>query len=121
MSDKKGQHFLELLDDNNIPLELSYSKDGTWLKYFRHSNSLCARALRVIVNYAPIGKYQLRFFPQEEFKCSCGYYPIETKHHIVHKCKRYNKYWNPRKDMISHFTLFLECNSRVFSFGESIT
>jgi len=56
VSDKKD-HFLELLDDNNKLLELTYSKGGTWLKYFGHSNSLCVRASRAILNHAPIGKY----------------------------------------------------------------
>jgi len=55
--DEKSQHFLELLDDNNKPINLSYTKDGLWLKYFGHSNSLYTRASRVIVNYVPIGKY----------------------------------------------------------------
>ena len=120
-SDKKGHQFLELLNNDNKPLELIYSKGGTWLKYFGHSNSLCARVTRAIINHAPIGEYQLRFFPQEEFKCPCGNYPIKTRHHILYNCKRYNKYWNPRRDTISHFTLFLEFNSSAFSFRENIT
>jgi len=28
-SNKKDHHFLDLLDDNNKPLELTYLKDGT--------------------------------------------------------------------------------------------
>ena len=118
VSENKEHNFLELLDDDNNPLELTYSKGGTWLKYFGHSNSLCVRASRAIVNHTPIGKYQLRFFLQEEFKCPCGAYPIKTS---LHECKRYNKYWNPRRDTIGHFMLFLEYNSSAFSFGESIT
>jgi len=82
---------------------------------------LCTRASRAIVNYEPIGEYQLRFFPKEEFKCPCRLYPIETRQHILHECRRYNNYWNPRRDMIAHFTLFLEFNSSAFSLGESIT
>jgi len=77
--DSKGQHFLELLDEDLKPIELLSSKGGLWLKFFRHSNLLCARASRTIVNHAPIGKYRLRFFPKEEFKCPCGHYPIETR------------------------------------------
>ena len=65
----KEHYFLELLDDNLNPIKFSIAKGGPWLKYFRHSNSLCARALRVIVNHVPIGKYCLRFFPREKFKC----------------------------------------------------
>ena len=120
-SNEKGYHFLDLLDDNNKPLEPTYSKGGMWLKYFGHSNSLCARATRAIVNHTPIGGYHLRFFPKEDFKCLCGEYPIEMRWHILFDCKRYNKYWNPRRDTIGHFTLFLEFNSNAFAFGESIT
>ena len=85
------------------------------------SNLLCARALRAIVNYAPIDKYHLIFFPQEEFKCPCSTYPIKTRQHILYEYKGYNKYWNLRRDMIGHFTLFLVYNSNAFSFGKSIT
>jgi len=55
-SDKKEHQFLELLNNDNKPLELTYSKCGSWLKYFGHSTSLCMRATRAIVNHAPIGK-----------------------------------------------------------------
>ena len=115
--DAKGWHFLELLDDNLKPIELSYAKGGLWLKTFGHSNPLCARASRVIVNHAPIGEYHLRFFPREEFKFLCSLYPIESRRHIPHECKRYNNYWNLRRDTLSHFMLFLEFNSSAFSFG----
>ena len=122
-SDNKGRNFLELLDDNLNIIEPSYSKGGLWLKFFGHSNSnsLCARAMRAIVNHAPIGEYQLRFFPREDFTCPCGLYLIKTRRHILHECKRYNNYWNPRRDTLAHFILFLEFNSSVFSFGERIT
>ena len=56
-SDNKGRNFIELLDDNLNIIEPSYSKGGSWLKFFGHSNSLCARAMRAIVNHAPIGEY----------------------------------------------------------------
>jgi len=120
-SDIKEQNFLELLDDENNPLELSYSKDGTWLKYFGHSNSLCARSSRTIINHTPIGEYCLRFFPCKDFKYPCGNYSIESRKHILHKCKRFNNYWNPRRDIIGHFVSFLIFNSSAFSFGNSIT
>jgi len=60
-SDLKGHQFLELYDEDNNSLEPSYSKGSTWLKYFGHSNSLCTRVTRAIVNHAPIGEYRLRF------------------------------------------------------------
>jgi len=121
VSDDKGHNFLELLDDENNLLKLTYSKGGTWLKYFGYSNLLCARATRATVNHVPIGEYRLRFFPHEDFKCLCSSYPIETRHYILHECKRYNNYWNPRRDTIGHFTLFLVYNSNAFSFGKSVT
>jgi len=120
-SNKKGNHFIKLLDNDNKSLEPTYSKGRTWLKYFEYSNSLCVRVTRAIVNHASIGKYRLRFFSKEDFKCPCGNHLIETRHHIFYNCKRYNKYWNPRRNMIGHFTLFLEYKSSAFSFGESIT
>ena len=71
-SNDKERHFLDLLDEDLKPIEPSYSKRGSWLKFFGHSNSLCTRASRAIINHAPIGEYCLRFFLQEEFKCSYG-------------------------------------------------
>ena len=56
-SDAKEQHFLELLDEDLNPIKPLYAKGGPWLKFFRHSNSLCARASRAIVNHTPIGEY----------------------------------------------------------------
>ena len=91
-SDGKGRHFLKLVDDNLKDIEPSYTKGGLWLQIFNHSNSLCACAMRAITNHAPIGEYQLRFFPNEEFKCLCGNYPIESRRHILHKCTRFNGY-----------------------------
>ena len=120
-SDKKEQQFLGLLDNNNKSLEPSYSKDSFWLKYFGHSNLLCVRATRAIVNYASIGEYWLKFFLWEEFKYLYETYLIKTRHYIFFDYKRYNEYWNLRRDTISHFMLFLEFNSRAFSFGEIIT
>jgi len=60
--DNKERNFLELLDDNLNTIEPMYSKEGLWLKHFGHSNLLCTRATRAIVNYASIGEYWLRFF-----------------------------------------------------------
>ena len=91
-SDLKGKHFLDLLDSDDNIIELSYIKGGSWLKHFSHSNSLCARALRVITNYAPVGEYRLRFFPREDFSCPYGLYSIESRRHILHECRRFNEY-----------------------------
>ena len=62
VSDFKGKQFLDLLDSNDNIIEPLYIKGRSWLKFFGHSNSLCARASRAITNHAPIGEYRLRFF-----------------------------------------------------------
>ena len=120
-SDLKGKNFLDLVDSDNKILEPAYSKGGTWLQYIGHSNTLCARATRAITNHAPIGEYHLCFFPREEFSCPCSLYPIETRHHILHECGRFNKYWNPRRNLIVHFILFLEFNPCAFAFSPHTT
>ena len=55
--DRKGKHFLDLLDDDFNIIKPSYMKGGLWLQVFGHSNSLCACAMRAITNHAPIGEY----------------------------------------------------------------
>ena len=92
VSDLKGRNFMDLVNSDNNVLEPTYSKDSTQLQYFGHSNTLCARATRAITNHAPIGKYQLQFFSNEKFSCPYSLYPIETRQHILHECKRFNKY-----------------------------
>ena len=89
-SDDKGHHFLDLQDEDSNPLEPSTANNGLWLKHFGHSNLLCARATRVIVNHTLIGKYRLRFFPREDFMCLCSKYPIKTRCHILYNCKKFN-------------------------------
>ena len=85
-SDFKSNNFLDLVDSDNNLLNLSYIKSGLWLQYIGLSNFLCTRASKAITNHMPIGEYRPRFFPSEEFKCLCGQYPIETRHHILHNC-----------------------------------
>ena len=115
-SDLKSRHFLELVNSDNNILEPSYSKDGTQLKHFGYSNTLCTRASRVITNHTLISKYQLHFFPKKEFSCSCRLYPIKMRYHILYECRRFNEYWNSRRDSIAHFILFLELNPSAFAF-----
>ena len=91
-SNFKGNHFLDLLDDDDSIIEPSYVKGGSWLKMLDHSNSLCPWAIRAIMNYASTGKYRLRFFPREEFKYPCGLYPIESRHYILYEYSRFNGY-----------------------------
>ena len=117
-SNLKGNQFLDLLDDNNNIIELSYVKEGLWLKMFSHLNSLCMYTTRAIMNHAPIGKYRLRFFSREEFSYLSNIYPIESRHHILHECGRFNSYWNPRRDSLSYFVMFLENNPGTFTFPD---
>ena len=119
-SNFKGNQFLDLLDNNNNIIKPSYVKEGSWLKVFGHLNSLCMHAIKAIINHAPTGKYKLRFFPRKEFKCSCSWYPIESRHHILYECGRFNGYWNPRRDSLSYFVMFLESNPSAFSFSDSL-
>ena len=119
-SDLKWNQFLDLLDNDNNIIELSYAKGGLQLKLIGHSNSLCAQAIRAITNHAPTSEYRLRFFLREEFNCSCGQYPIESRHHILYEYGRFNGYWNPRRDTLSHFIMFLEFNPSTFSFSQKL-
>ena len=112
----KGNQFLDLVDNNNNIIEPTYVKEGLWLKVFGHLNSLCVHATRAITNHAPIGKFRLRFFPRKEFKCLYDRYPIETRCYILYECGRFNGYWNPRRDSLSHLIMFLVFNSSAFSF-----
>ena len=119
-SDGKGKQFYDLVNNNLEIIELSYTKGGPWLQSFGHSNLLCARATRAITNHAPIGKYRLQFFPKEDFKCFCGDYPIKTRRYILHEYMRHNKYWNPRRDTLSHFVMFLSANPKAFTFINNV-
>ena len=123
VSDFKGKYFLDLLYDNLNLIESSYIKGGSWIKHFRHSNSLCTRVTRAITNHAPIGKYYLQFFSYEKFSYLCRFYPIAIRCHILYKCKKFNNYWNPIgvSDTISHFVSFLEYDPNTFFFGKNIT
>jgi len=44
LSNLKGRNFLQLLNNNLSEIEPAYTKEGSWLKYFGFSNSLCAQA-----------------------------------------------------------------------------
>ena len=119
-SDLKEKLFLDLLDNNNNIIEPSYTKRGSWLKVFGYSNSLYVCTLQAITNHAPIGEYKLRFFSRKEFKCLCSLYPIESRCHILHECDRFNGYWNPRRNSLAHFVMFLVANPSVFIFTDNI-
>ena len=114
--DLKRKNFLELFDSNLKPIKLLAIKGGPWLQYFGYSNLLYARATRAIINHTSISEYYLRFSPREDFLYLCSLYPMESRWYILHDCKRFNKYWNPRKNTIAYFLLFLQFNSNAFSF-----
>ena len=118
-SEGKGKHFLDLLDDDFNTIKPSYTKGGLWLQMFGHSNLLCAHATRAITNHAPIREYRLRFFPSLDFSYLYNTYPIKLRRHILHKCKRFNKYWNLRRDVLKHFVMFLTTNPNVFAFTDN--
>jgi len=79
VSNLKGRNFLELLDSDQNPVELSTINGGPWLQHFGHSNLLCTRATRAIINHTSTGEYHLRFFSKKEFLCPCSLYPIESR------------------------------------------
>ena len=56
-SDDKERYFLDLLDNDLNSIELTYSKGGSWLRFFGHSNSLCTKATRAITNHTLIREY----------------------------------------------------------------
>ena len=91
-SNFKGNHFLDLLNDNDSIIKPLYVKGGPWLKMLGHSISLYAWAIKAIMNYAPTGKYRLRLFSREEFKYPCGLYSIESRCYILYECGRFNGY-----------------------------
>ena len=120
-SDLKGNHFLDLLDNELHTIKSLYTKGGLQINQFSCSNLSCARAIRAIMNHAPIGEYHLRFFLRKSFSCLCRIYLIKTRQYILHECRRYNKYWNSLRTMLSHLLAFPKFNLSVFSFHEDIT
>ena len=119
VSDGKGKHFLDLLDGDLNIIEPSYARRGLWLQAFSHSNSLCACAVRAITNHTLIGEYRLQFLPNMDFACPCNNYSIEPRRHILHECQRFNGYWNPRRDTLNYFVMFLTTNLNAFTFNDN--
>ena len=115
-SEGTGKQFLDLLDNDLNAIELSYTKGGPWLQMFGHSNSLCAHATRAITNHAPTREYRLQFFLNLDFSCPYNNYSIESRRHILHEYQRFNGYWNPRRDKLKHFVMFLIANPNAFAF-----
>jgi len=110
-SDLKRKHFLDLNDNDNEPIHPTYSKGSAWLKHL--SNSLCAHVTRLITNYAPIGEYQIRFFPNESFARLCSNSSIETRSHILNSCAQYIKSWNPKRESLKDMNVSLRYAARM--------
>jgi len=91
-SDARGRYFLDFLNNDLYLIESSYSKEGSWIKYFSHLSLLYARVTRAIVNHAPIREYCLCFFSTEDFSCLYSNYPIEIRHHILYEYRKFNNY-----------------------------
>lgn len=106
-SDYKGKKFLNPIDIDNLLAQPTYSKGSIQLKLIGYSNMLCVRATRAITNYTLIKEYCLRFFPREPFTCLCREYPIESRNHILHNCRRFNNYWNPNRELLLNFIAFV--------------
>ena len=121
MSRLKRKNFLNLLNNDYTIIEPFYIKEGPCIKQFGFLNSLCTQVTQAIINYTFIREYWHRFFPSKEFSCPCKSYPIKTRHHILYNCRRFNKYWNLKRDIIGQFVSFLEFNLSAFSFSKSIT
>ena len=64
-SDYKRRNFLDLNDNNNQPIHLTYSKGDTWPKHISLSNSLYICVIKMIINHDFIREYRLRLFPSE--------------------------------------------------------
>ena len=92
-----------------------------WIKHFKYSNLLYARVTQAITNYASIEEYYLRFLLKKSFNYLYRSYLIKTRYHILYDCRRFTKYWNLIRNIISQLVAFLEFNPRDFSLYESIT
>ena len=119
-SNLKGNYFLKILDNDYCMIIPTYTKGGSWINYFSHSNSLYARATRVITNHILIEEYYLRFFLKENFSYLYESYSIKLWWHILHECRKYNKYCNLCRTLLSYFIAFPEYNLRAFFFYEGL-
>jgi len=96
-SKKKGQLFLEFEDNNECVIKPTYTKGGLWLLHIGISNSVCTRFTCMILEHAPIGEYQQRFFPNTAIHCPCGKVDVKIREHIFMQCKQYEATLCPKK------------------------
>ena len=120
-SDYQGKNFLDLNNDDNLSTRLTYSKDSTWLKHIRYSNTLCICTTRAIINHAPISEYYLRFFSKEFFVYLYGEYLIKSRDYILNSYRQFRKYWNSKRNSLKDIIVFIEFNLGVLSFYKDIT
>jgi len=82
-SEYKRRNFLNLKDDNNQPIHLTYSKDSALLKHFDLFNLICACITRLITNHVPISEYRLRFFSKKSSTYLYKGCPIKIRMYIL--------------------------------------
>jgi len=116
VSKYKERNFLELNNNDNQPIYLTYSKSSIWIRHFGFSTSICTCVTRMITNHTPIGEYRLRFFSKEFFACLCEDYSIKTRRYIMFYCAKYKKSWNPKRKSLKNVLIFLEFNPSAFCF-----
>ena len=112
------QHFLPFKDRNQQFLQLSHSKDSSWLSYIGQSVTLYTRATRAILNYAPIGEYRQRFFLAECTQYPCGHCQVEIQRHIFANCLRFAH--SPLTDpspLVKDFVDFMKEHPSAFAFS----
>jgi len=89
--DTKGRDFLTTEMNKRYEFQPTYAKGRTWLSLFGHSITFCARAIRTILNHAPISQYRARFHPQEPVACPCGESDLQTRTYILTECLRFTE------------------------------
>jgi hypothetical protein len=112
-----GSRFLHLRDLGDRLLWPTYVNGGAWLKQFP-SLSLTTRVVRAITAHAPIGEYQLFFFPTELHSCRhCGAH-LEMREHILYECPHYMRRMQDEFMAIGYFQWFLDDNLDAFMFKD---
>jgi hypothetical protein len=81
---------LDLRGTNGKELRPLTHKNGPWLSLAGSNNALMARLVRSIMLHAPLGEYQMRFFPAEDPFCLHCLGPrqsVETREHVLQRCR----------------------------------
>lgn len=90
-SEYKGKNFLNLNNNDDQLVWLTYTKDSTWPKHFRSLNSMCACVIILVTNHISIDEYRLRFFSKKSIIYLYTEYSIKIRRHILYKCLQYKK------------------------------